>query len=95
MDGWAWKFDPQIQVDDMHGAAWWGEQVPRFAHLDVPRAVLHGELSAVMPPVAVDHVRASVPPDVPVVAVPYAHHHLMLDQPLAFVAAVRALIARW
>jgi len=27
------------------------------------------------------------------VTLPEAHHHLMLDQPIAFVTAVRALIA--
>ena len=25
----------------------------------------------------------------------WAHHHLILDQPLAFVAAVRAVLADW
>lgn len=93
--GWAWKFDPRILVDDMHGAAWWGRQPPRFAALDVPRALLHGELSAILPPVAVDHVRALLPADVPMVAIPQAHHHLMLDRPIAYVAAIRALIAGW
>jgi pimeloyl-ACP methyl ester carboxylesterase len=31
----------------------------------------------------------------PVVEIPAAHHHLILDQPLAFVAALRALLADW
>jgi pimeloyl-ACP methyl ester carboxylesterase len=29
------------------------------------------------------------------IAVPEAHHHLFLDQPLAFVVALRALLAAW
>ena len=32
---------------------------------------------------------------IPIIAVPEARHHLMLDQPLAFVAALRALLAGW
>jgi pimeloyl-ACP methyl ester carboxylesterase len=32
-------------------------------------------------------------PDAPLVVIPAAQHHLMLDQPLAFVAAVRAQLA--
>ena len=32
---------------------------------------------------------------VPVSGVPEAQHHVMLDQPLAFVAALRALLADW
>ena len=31
----------------------------------------------------------------PVVTIPSAHHHVMLDQPLAFVTALRALLAGW
>jgi pimeloyl-ACP methyl ester carboxylesterase len=31
----------------------------------------------------------------PLVEIPEAYHHLLLDQPLAFVAAVRALLADW
>jgi hypothetical protein len=26
---------------------------------------------------------------------PEAHHHLMVDQPLAFVTAIRAILAGW
>ena len=31
----------------------------------------------------------------PIIEIPQAHHHLILDQPLAFIAAVRALLADW
>jgi pimeloyl-ACP methyl ester carboxylesterase len=31
----------------------------------------------------------------PYVEIPKAEHHLMIDQPLAFVAALRALLAAW
>lgn len=93
--GWAWKFDPRIAVDDMHGPDWWALQPPRFAALEVPRALVHGERSAILGPDAVAYVRGLLPDDVPVVAVPLAHHHVMLDQPVAWVTAVRALIDRW
>jgi len=33
--------------------------------------------------------------NVPFVAIPEAHHHLMLDQPLAFIASLRTLLAEW
>jgi len=29
------------------------------------------------------------------VEIPEAHHHLLLDQPLAFVSALRAILADW
>ncbi len=31
----------------------------------------------------------------PFVEIPQAHHHVMLDQPLALIAALRALLADW
>jgi pimeloyl-ACP methyl ester carboxylesterase len=31
----------------------------------------------------------------PVIEIPQARHHVLLDQPLAFVAALRALLADW
>jgi hypothetical protein len=33
--------------------------------------------------------------DIPIVAVPEARHHLMLDQPLAFVTALRTNVQIW
>jgi len=32
---------------------------------------------------------------VPFVRVPDAHHHLLLDEPLATVTAIRAILATW
>jgi pimeloyl-ACP methyl ester carboxylesterase len=34
-------------------------------------------------------------PSAPIVEVPEAQHHVMLDQPLAFVAALRTLLQSW
>jgi pimeloyl-ACP methyl ester carboxylesterase len=34
-------------------------------------------------------------PLAPIVEVPEAQHHVMLDQPLAFVAALRMLLESW
>jgi pimeloyl-ACP methyl ester carboxylesterase len=34
-------------------------------------------------------------PGAPYIEIPEADHHVMIDQPLAFVAALRALLAAW
>ncbi|MBK6660167.1 MAG: hypothetical protein IPG43_19365 [Proteobacteria bacterium] len=34
-------------------------------------------------------------PLAPIIEIPEAQHHLLLDQPLAFVAALRTLLASW
>jgi hypothetical protein len=31
----------------------------------------------------------------PLVTIPQAYHHLLLDQPLAFISAIRALLTDW
>ena len=48
-----------------------------------------------MTPDVVDYTRAHAPPGSPFLAIPEAGHHVMLDQPLALVSALRALLASW
>ena len=47
----------------------------------------------------VEHRRAGAPSPFPPgmieIEIPDAHHHIMIDQPLALVAALRALLAVW
>jgi hypothetical protein len=42
-----------------------------------------------------DYMFSKVPAGVKKVAIPDADHHVMIDQPLAFVGAVRGLLAGW
>jgi pimeloyl-ACP methyl ester carboxylesterase len=42
-----------------------------------------------------DSLRNQAPPGTPYIVLPEAHHHLMVDQPLAFVTAIRAILAGW
>ena len=35
------------------------------------------------------------PPDMLEIEIPDSHHHVMIDQPLALVAALRTLLAHW
>jgi pimeloyl-ACP methyl ester carboxylesterase len=88
--GWTWKFDPQV----------FRRVEPRALHEYLGRvgsriAVLHGEFSAVVTPEVTDHMNELLGRSAPFVEIPQAHHHLMFDQPLAFLAAVRALLADW
>jgi pimeloyl-ACP methyl ester carboxylesterase len=83
-----WKFDPNI-IGDMP------DQRARdsLAALTVPLALIRGEHSTVLPPETWDYMR-SVQPG-PAIEIPAAHHHLLLDQPLALVAALRTLLQLW
>lgn len=90
---WAWKFDPAVFVhrDDPHAEDF-------GALLEAVRcrvAVLHGEQSEIVDEDVTDYMAERLGRAAPFVEIPQAHHHLVLDQPLAFVAAVRALLADW
>jgi pimeloyl-ACP methyl ester carboxylesterase len=88
--GYTWKFDPRVFADlsleSMH---------LYLASVRCRVALVHGELSVVVPPETGEYMYELLERNAPVVEIPEAHHHLILDQPLAFVTAMRALLADW
>jgi pimeloyl-ACP methyl ester carboxylesterase len=88
--GWTWKFDPAIwqrfSMPDL------GLLLPRIA---CPAAVMWGERSALMREDTLAYMFGEMPDSVLRVAIPDADHHVMVDQPLAFVAGLRGLLAGW
>jgi pimeloyl-ACP methyl ester carboxylesterase len=89
--GWTWKFD-----GNAIGARRFGE--PFRDYLQAVRcraALLFGENSALVSRHTAAYMSSLLGPDAPIVEVPEAQHHVMLDQPLAFVAALRALLQNW
>lgn len=88
-EGWTWKFDPRLFAHTL---------VPLREQLTTVKcrvALLRGELSVVVPPDTADYMYDLMDRNSPVVSIPQAHHHVFLDQPLAFVAALRTLLADW
>lgn len=81
---WTWRYDPEVsrKWDLSRTAPLSAAALPRMAHI-------WGELSARTAPFA----DAPSLLDLRRVGVPLAHHHVMLDQPVALVAALRALLA--
>jgi len=88
--GWTWKFDPRVfvRVDPQ----------PINDYLANTRcrvAILRAEYSDLVPPETGAYMYELLDRNAPIVEIPQAYHHLILDQPLAFVAALRALLADW
>lgn len=89
--GFTWKFDPAI----------WKRFEAGRAPSDLLRAtacriaIIRGEDSALMPDETGDYMQGLLGHQVPFISIPHAHHHVMLDQPLAFIAALRTLLAEW
>lgn len=90
-EGWAWKFD-----SDAMGARRFGEPVREYLQAAACRAALiFGERSALVSRETASYMSSLMGPKAPVVEIPEARHHVMLDQPLAFVAALRMLLDGW
>lgn len=87
-DGWTWKFDdvpPRLHFH--HNAS------GMLARVDTPAYYIYGDDSAVVSHDQarriVSHLRNCRGP----IAIPESHHHVLLDQPLSLVAALRAVFA--
>jgi pimeloyl-ACP methyl ester carboxylesterase len=88
--GWTWKFDPFLWRNIK-----WDESAQLLPRLACPFALIWGDRSILMPAEVTDFILSSAPAGSPGIVVPDAAHHVMIDQPLAFVAALRALLAGW
>ncbi|WP_430426980.1 alpha/beta fold hydrolase [Parasphingorhabdus sp.] len=91
--GWSWKFDPQVFHRNENDQAKWLEAPKRIADLSHPLAIVYGEKSKLFDADSAAYICELGGDHIPMIAVPEAEHHLMLDQPLAFVAALRAMLA--
>lgn len=89
--GWSWRFDPDIwQRFDF------GRPASELLKATACRiALFRGEDSELMPDEVKVYMEKLLDRKVPFVSIPHAFHHVMLDQPLPFVAALRALLADW
>ncbi len=85
--GWAWKFD-----EDLPNTLGDAERAPEdYAGLTLPVGLIYGAESALFSEMTRAHVESLIPGKVVSVAIENAQHHLFLDQPLAFVDALREL----
>jgi pimeloyl-ACP methyl ester carboxylesterase len=87
---WTWKFDPLI----------FQRPSPRpfadyLTQVRCRMAIFRGEFSDLVTPEVSEYMSELLGRNAPFVEIPQAHHHLLLDQPLAFVAALRAILADW
>ena len=91
--GWTWRFDPFISTKMDFEAAF--ETAASLAAAKCRLAFIWGENSTLMSEPVIRFTRDHAPFGTPFVAVPEAEHHILLDQPLALIAAVRGVLAGW
>ncbi|TDJ22571.1 MAG: alpha/beta hydrolase [Gammaproteobacteria bacterium] len=86
--GYAWKFD-----DDLPATMKGGERYPEdYAALSLPLGVIYGADSELFSEQTLAYMRRLIPQEFPAVALADAQHHLFLDQPMAFIAALRGML---
>ena len=88
-DEWEWKFDPVLFKAVSRNAA--AEQLPK---IKTRVALLRSEFGLVTPEIG-QIIYDNLGRVAPVVELPLAGHHMMLDQPLVLLTALRALLADW
>ncbi|HEY8003749.1 MAG TPA: alpha/beta hydrolase [Phenylobacterium sp.] len=92
-EGWTWRFDPNMWAKLDRERAMSGD-FGQAAGVATPMVHLYGSKSRI-----VEHRKAGAPSPFPPgmleIEIPDSHHHIMIDQPLALVAALRALLAAW
>jgi pimeloyl-ACP methyl ester carboxylesterase len=89
--GWTWKFDGAAM-----GTRRFGEPFREYLQeVRCRAALIFGEKSALVSRATASYMSSLMGPDAPIVEVPEAQHHVMLDQPLGFVAALRMLLELW
>lgn len=89
--GWTWKFDPALFDHMEMGPA----QRDKFVSLTCRTAIILGEDSddeAADGAPYIDEISNGL---LPMFAIPGTHHHFMFDEPVATVAAIKAILLEW
>ncbi len=89
-EGWIWKFDPSpLSRFEIH----FERDLLRAARC--PLAFIYGEKSMFAQGDGIEHLKEQALGRSPFVMIPEAHHHLMMDQPVAFITTLRTLLSAW
>lgn len=89
-EGWTWRFDPGVwnKLDRS------GMTPVKPGDAAAPLVHVYGDRSEIIRRHSFQ-AREGIPSEVPTVVIPDSEHHIMVDQPLALVAALRALLTTW
>lgn len=90
--GWSWKFDHNLFSAFAHGIR--GSAVPFMSDVECRFALLRAEFGLVTADIG-ESMYEMLGRAAPVVEIPEAGHHPMLDEPLVLTTAIRALLADW
>ena len=90
-DGWRWKFDVSTMRPERYEILFHDD----LEQMTCRAALIFGQKSDLVHRETATYMSKLMGAAAPVVEIPEAHHHVMLDQPLSCVAALRALLDVW
>ena len=95
--GWTWKFDPNY-MKIFNSESFLERQAVyrnKLKGLKCRVAILRGEKSVIFPGSSAKYMHELMDKKSPIINGPEAHHHIMVDQPMALISALRSLIIDW
>ncbi|MFT4769472.1 MAG: pimeloyl-ACP methyl ester carboxylesterase [Glaciecola sp.] len=93
--GWTWKFDTGVFQSDFGRQERMFRQGEIIAETPGRKAIVYGQDSLLFDDDSAEYIHECGATDVPIIGIPGARHHLMLDEPIAFVSVLRTILAQW
>ena len=97
--GWSWKFDPSVFRREAGHKKRWAKTSEKVVTTPGRKAIIYGQQSLLFNADSAAYIRETIEQlgeaDIPIISIPHARHHLMLDQPIAFVSALKTILALW
>lgn len=88
--GWTWRFDPKLWGGVAADGIW-----EDLTAMRCPVALIRGANSRLTADEMIERMVAALPAGSPRIDIADADHHVMIDQPIALVAALDTLFAGW
>jgi pimeloyl-ACP methyl ester carboxylesterase len=92
-EGWTWRFDPGMWAK-LDRSVMMGMTADGPPKVTIPLVHIYGDRSVVKSRISDDRP-SPLPKDMLEIAIPDSAHHIMVDQPLALIAALRGLLSAW
>lgn len=97
--GWRWKFSPAVFNRETDVQKKWSNIGERLVKAPGRKVIIYGRESFLFTPDSAEYMRELITehqvPDIPIIDIPNARHHLMLDEPIAFVSALKSVLEIW
>lgn len=93
--GWSWKFSPTVFNRDGENHDHVYKQGQTIVDTPGRKAIVYGQQSLLFDDDSAAYIRELGGDNIPMIGIPNARHHLMLDQPIAFLTALRSVLSMW